>query len=151
VPTLVGIHPQTKMMLTARPGRDLRGFPVVRLSQQDLSELREDFQAEIPGVPLYPGASGKMLVASEEGPKSESLMYAAGGTVADIRSYYETEMKLAGWSPISGPPMPEPGPIAVMFFSRDGDEASVLIGEAPNSSSSLVMVTVGGGQSTEAG
>jgi hypothetical protein len=150
VPTLVGIHPDTKMMLTARPGRDLRGFPVVRLSQQDLSELREDFQAEIPGVPLYPGASGKMLVASETGPKSESLMYAAGGTTADVRDYYTTHMKLAGWEPIAGPPVPEEAPLAVMFFSRAGEEASVVLAELPQSSSSLVMVTVGDGQSTEA-
>src|SRR5207249_1984189 len=80
VPTLVGIHPETKVMLTARPGRDLKGSPAVRFSQQNLSELREDFPAEIPGVPIYPGASGKTLISSDDSPKSESLMYAADGT-----------------------------------------------------------------------
>jgi hypothetical protein len=59
-------------------------------------------------------------------------------------------MKLAGWEPIAGPPVPEEAPLAVMFFSRAGEEASVVLAELPQSSSSLVMVTVGDGQSTEA-
>jgi hypothetical protein len=143
VPTLVGIHPETKMMLTARPGRDLRGFPVVRLSQQDLSELREDFQAEISGVPMYPGASGKMLISSDEGPKSDSLMYSAGGTAEDIGRYYVAGMKAEGWSPIPNPAAALGVPMTVLFFAREGQEASVLLAEIPGSAASLVLVTVG--------
>ena len=146
VPTLVGIHPETKMLLTARPGRDLRGSPAVRFSQQNLSELREDFQAEIPGVPIYPGASGKMLISSEEGPRSESLMYSAGGLAEDIRRYYLTEMGLAGWSPIAAPPAPPGLSASVMFFAKAGREASVVLAEIPQSAGSMVLVTVGGGQ-----
>jgi hypothetical protein len=146
VPTLVGIHPETKMLLTAKPGRDLRGSPAVRFSQQDLSELREDFPAEIPGVPIYPGASGRMLISSEDGAKSESLMYAAGGTAEDIRRYYLTEMGLSGWSPIAAPPAPAGIPTSVMFFSKAGQEASVVLAEIPQSAASMVLVTVGAGQ-----
>jgi hypothetical protein len=146
VPTLVGIHPETKVMLTARPGRDLKGSPAVRFSQQDLSELREDFPAEIPGVPIYPGASGKTLISSDDGPKSESLMYAAGGTAEDIRRYYLAEMRLSGWSSIAAPPAPPGLAAGVMFFSRAGQEASVLLAEIPQSAGSLVLVTVAAGQ-----
>ena len=146
VPTLVGIHPETKMMLTARPGRDLRGSPAIRFSQQNLSELREDFQAEIPGVPIYPGASGKTLISSQDGPRSESLMYAAGGTAEDIRRYYLAEMGLSGWSPIVAPPAPPGLPASVMFFSKGGQEASVVLAEIPQSAASMVLVTVGAGQ-----
>lgn len=145
VPTLVGIHPDTKMMLTARPGRDLRGSPAVRFSQQDLSELREDFQAEIPGVPIYPGASGKTLISSDEDSKSDSLMYTAGGTAEDIRRYYLAEMKLEGWSPIPAPAAPAGLPVGVIFFEKGGQEASVLLAEIPESAASLVLVTVGAG------
>lgn len=144
VPTLVGIHPKTKVMLTARPGRDLRGSPAIRFSQQNLSELREDFDAEIPGVPLYPGASGKMLISSEKGPESESLMYAAGGTAEDVQRYYLAEMKVQGWSPIAAPPPPRGLGTTVLFFTKEGKEASVLLAEIPHTAGSLVLVTVGG-------
>lgn len=151
VPTLVGIHPETRVLLTARPGRDRRGSPAVRFSQQNLSELREDFPAEIPGVPVYPGASGKMLISSDGGARSESLMYAAGGTAEDIRRYYLAEMQLAGWSPIVAPAAPSGLAAGVMFFSRGGEEASVLLAELPQTSAAMVLVTVGGGHAEEAG
>jgi hypothetical protein len=146
VPTLVGVHPETKVLLMARPGRDLKGSPAIRFSQQNLSELREDFPAEIPGVPIYPGATGKMLISSEDGAESQSLMYAAGGTAEDIRRYYLAEMQLAGWSPIVAP-LTQPGlAAAVMFFARNGQEASLVLAEIPQSAGSLVLVTVGAGQ-----
>src|SRR5205823_3467590 len=121
-----------------------------RFSQQNLSELREDFPAEIPGVPIYPGASGKTLISSDDSPKSESLMYAADGTAEDIRRYYLAEMRLSGWSPIAAPSAPPGLAAGVIFFSRAGQEASVLLAEIPQSAGSLVLVTVGAGQA-EAG
>lgn len=146
VPTLVGIHPRTKVMLTAKPGRDLQGAPAIRFSQQNLSELRRDFDAEIPGLPTYPGASGKMLISSSDGGKSESLMYTAGGTKEDIRSYYLREMRSSGWSPMAAPAPPPGLPSSVTFFSRGGKEASVLVVDVPSTAVSLVLVTVGAGQ-----
>jgi hypothetical protein len=145
-PTLVGIHPETKVMLTARPGRDLAGNPAVRLSQQNLSELREDFDAQIPGVPVYPGATGKMLISSDHGPKSESLMYAALGAVADIRSYYVAEMRAAGWTALGAPSLSGRIDAGVTFFKKGGEEASVLLTEIPETAGTLVMVTVGPAQ-----
>jgi hypothetical protein len=146
VPTLVGVHPDTKVMIMARPGRDLRGNPAIRLSQLNLSELREDFDAEIPGVPTYPGATGKMLITSKDSADSASLMYAANGSVDDIRTYYLAEMKREGWSGIGAPKMPGPLEGGVIFFERGGREASVLVSEIPRTAGALVLVTVGPGQ-----
>ena len=64
-------------------------------------------------------------------------MYAAGGTAEDIRRYYLAEMRLSGWSPIAAPPAPPGLPASVMFFSKGGQEASVVLAEIPQSAASM--------------
>lgn len=144
LPMTVGIHPETKVMLIAMPGRDLEGNPVVRLTQQNLGELRGNFKAEIPGIPVYPGARGQTLIESLDDPPSTSLSYAAGGLPADIRAHYLREMPLRGWTRIDDPLGPTGLPVEVVFFERDGVECSVLVSALPETAHSLVMVSLNG-------
>ncbi|MGH7821625.1 MAG: hypothetical protein ACREQ9_17815 [Candidatus Binatia bacterium] len=145
IPMTVGIHPKTRVMITAMPGRDLKGNPVVRLTQQNLGDLTESFRPEIPGIAVYPGAKNQTLIESLEGPSSTSLSYAAGGIPADVGAYYVAEMRRLGWNRIAAPAGADGSGLEVLFFQREGAECSVLISRIPGGAESYVLASVTGG------
>lgn len=142
--TLVGVHPQTKVMLTARPGRDRAGRSIVRISQQNLAELDPHFKAVIPGVPVIDGATHPMLVRSLEGPPSESLMFAADASPEWVKDYYARELPGSGWQRLEPPLEPPSSFMTLLFFSKGSTECSVVAMPNPDSGGSLVLVNVGG-------
>jgi hypothetical protein len=142
-PTLVGIHPKTMMMLAVRPGRDRSGVPIVRLSQQDLSQLKGDFRAEIKDVPAYPGAQG-MLVSSVEGRPAQSLMFLAASSPANVADYYKQEMKSFGWNRIDASTEPRGPDFSVLSFDKRGAECSILLVADAETGGTLAMVTLTG-------
>ena len=52
--TVLGIHPKTKVMLSASATHFRGGVPALRLSQRNLGELKRGFKAELPGIPDPP-------------------------------------------------------------------------------------------------
>jgi hypothetical protein len=140
--TLVAIHPQTKMLLTARPGRDRRGAPTVRLAQQDLSKLDPNFRAEIPELPAFPGASNPVLLTSADGPRSASLTFVVNDSADGAAGYYTTELAARGWQPLIPPGgLPFPA-VKVLFFEKNGDESYFVAGPGPQAGETLVMITL---------
>src|SRR5262245_28029967 len=143
-PTLVGIHPDTKMMLTVRPVRDSEGTPGIRLTEQDLSKFDPKFDARIADLPVYPRATQRLLVSSIEGKRSRSLTYQAPGSAAMVEQFYRDEMHAEGWRRFDPPArLPAGNPVA-LFFERDGLESSLLITPQEGSSSTFVMITLTG-------
>lgn len=144
---LVAIHPDTKVMLTARPERDARGRSVVRLSQQNLSELDPRFRAEIAGVPTVPGASGKLLVEQADRAGTSSLTYSASTSPQSAARFYLQQMKAFGWERLVSPAGSELAGSWVLFFQKDGVECSVVVMADPEAGASMVLVTrtTGGG------
>jgi len=143
-PTLVAIHPDTKVMLTVRLVRDRAGKPGMRLTQQDLSKLDPGFDARIPGMPLYPGASQRMLISSIEGAPSQSLSYRAPGSPAMVEQFYRDEMSAAGWRRFDSPTRLGGDSPVSLFFEREGLESSLLIVPQEASSGTFVMLTLTG-------
>jgi len=140
--TLVAIHPETKMLLTVRPGRDPEGNPMLRLAEQNLSELDPSFRAEIEGVPEYPGAKHLMLVSSERGSLSRSLTFTTDDPAAAVARYYARAMRTSGWAPLESPRMlPQPG-LEPLFFQKRQAECSVLAIPSAESGETFVMVTM---------
>jgi hypothetical protein len=144
LPMAVGVHPDTNVMLTAMPGRDVRGNPVVRLTQQNLKDLQNDFVPELPDVPQYPGAREQTLIESLEGEPSTSLSYSAGGTPADIRTFYAEQMRQLGWRAIEAPLGPDGDRLEMIFFEKGANECSIVIARIPESADSYVLATVSG-------
>lgn len=141
-PTLVAIHPETKMMLTARFGNLRNGWSTVRLSQQNLSQLDPSFRAEVPGVPAYPDATHKMLIESTEGRKSKSLSYESRSSADWIQRYYEQEMPGRGWARLVPPVDPRQAGLSVLFFEKGGEECSVVVSTDPEGGGSIVLATL---------
>lgn len=143
-PTLVGVHPGTKMMLTIRPVRDSVGTPGVRLTQQDLSRFDPGFDARIPGLPVYPGATQRIVISSIEGKPSRSLSYQASGSPGMVEQFYREEMHADGWQRFDPPArLPAGSPVA-LFFERNGLESSLLIAPEEASTGAFVMITLTG-------
>jgi hypothetical protein len=143
-PTLVGIHPDTKMMLTVRPVRDSEGTPGIRLTQQDLSKFDPKFDARIADLPVYPRATQRILISSIEGTHTRSLTYQAPGSAAMVEQFYRDEMHAEGWRRFDPPARLPPGNPVALFFERDGVESSLLIAPQEGSSSTFVMITLTG-------
>jgi hypothetical protein len=143
-PTLVAVHPDTKMMLTVRLVRDRAGKPGMRLTQQDLSKLDPNFDARIPGMPLYPGAKQRMLISSIKGTPSQSLSYRAPGSPAMVEQFYRDEMSAGGWRRLDAPTRLGGDSPVSLFFERDGLESSLLIVPQEASSGTFVMLTLTG-------
>jgi len=143
-PTLVAIHPQTKMLLTARPGRDRAGGYTVRLSQQDLSELNARFRAEIPGLPVVPGARNRILIRSAEGPPVTSMMFTVDDSPDGATSYYLNELRSLGWSRMIPPGQSPLDSMKTMFFEKGQDECYVVAGPGGRTGESFVMVMLSG-------
>jgi hypothetical protein len=143
-PTLVAIHPDTKMMLTVRLVRDRAGTPGMRLTQQDLSKLDPAFDARIAGLPLYPRATERVLISSIEGPPWRSLSYSAPGSPRMVEQFYRDEMSARGWRKLDPPVrLPEGSPVS-LFFERNGLESSLLTVPIEGSTGAFVMVTLTG-------
>jgi hypothetical protein len=144
-PTLAAIHPQTKMLLTVRPGFDAGGAPTVRLSQQDLSKLDPKFRAELPGVPVMAGARNRVLVRWVSGSAAASLTYTVHDGVDNVRAYYANALPGHGWRP-SGPSSHPPlGQFEMLFFERDGDDCAVVAGPGESAGETIVMLTLTSG------
>jgi hypothetical protein len=141
-PTLVAIHPQTKMLLSARPGRDGAGQPTVRLSQQDLSELDPAFQPEIPGLPLFPGARNRVLVRSASGPSATSLTFTINDSPEGAAGYYERELAARGWHRLVPPGASPFGDLKALFFERGGEESYFVAGPGAQPGETTVMITL---------
>jgi hypothetical protein len=139
--TLLAIHPQTKMLLTARPGRDGTGQWTVRLSQQDLSKLDPNFRAEIPGLPAFPGAHKSILVRSASGPRTTSLTFTVNDSPEGAASYYEQELAARGWRRLLPPDAPF-GSLKALFFERNGEESYFVAAPTANTGETTVMITL---------
>lgn len=140
--TLVAIHPKTKMLLTARPGRDGTGAPTVRLSQQDLSKVDPSFRAEIPELPAFPGARNPVLLTAADGPRSTSLTFVVNDSVDFAADYYSKELGSRGWQQLV-PPGSSPLPaMKALFFEKDGDESYFVAGPGPQVGETFVMITL---------
>jgi hypothetical protein len=143
-PTLVAVHPETKMMLTVRLVRDRMGKPGVRLTQQDLSKLQAGTDVELPRVPTYPRAGQRVHISALEDRPSQSLSYLASGSVGMVEQFYRDEMKAEGWRRLDPPVrLPEGSPVP-LFFERNGLESSILVVPLEGSSGTFVMVTLTG-------
>ena len=140
-PTLAAIHPQTKMLLTARPGYD-HGKPVVRLSQQDLSELDPKFRVDVPGLPVIPGARNRVLVRSVTGPATTSLTYTVSDTPEGTAAFYDRELGVLGWERLMPPVEPPIGGLKALFFQKGGDECYLVTGPGQRPGEAIVMVTL---------
>jgi len=140
--TLAAIHPKTKMLLTVRPGRDASGKPVVRLSQQDLSQISSSFRAELPGLPVMSGARNRVLVRSVTGEKATSLTYTVTDNVDGAIAYYASELAARGWHRLMPPVDPPFGKFKALFFEKDGDECYLVAGQGENAAETIVMVTL---------
>ena len=141
--TLVGVHPETKMMLTMRPGQDRQGRPTLRLSEQDLSRLDPSFRAEIPNVPTYPGATRKMLVKWVEGGRSTALTYAITSSAESVARFYLQEMKIRGWERLVPPAQAPFSGTSVVFFQKGEQECSVVVMPDSEAGETVVLITVG--------
>ena len=139
-PTLVGIHPKTKMLLTVRPEVDGSGQAKVRLSEQDLSKLNPRFRAEIPGLPMIPGARGRVLVRSASGREATSLMFTVNDSVDGAVGYYERELAVLGWRRLQAPSATPFGGVRTLFFQKDGKECYLVAGAGARSGDSTVML-----------
>jgi hypothetical protein len=142
--TLVGVHPKTKVMVTAKPGLTENGKSVVRITQQNLGELDPHFQAELPGVPKMPGARGGMLIRTLEGPPTQSLMYAAETSAESVREYYAQELATTGWQPVDAPMQPPADLMTLQFFTKGDKECSVIAMPSPDINGVLVLINIGG-------
>jgi hypothetical protein len=140
--TLVAIHPKTKMLLTARPGRDGAGAPTVRLSQQDLSKLNSSFRAEIPELPAFPGARNPVLLTSADGPRSASLTFVVNDSADGAADYYTKELAARGWHHLVPPGGSPLSAVKALFFERNGDESYFVAGPGPQVGETLVMITL---------
>jgi hypothetical protein len=141
-PTLVALHPKTKVMLTVRLGRDARGT-TVRLAQQNLSELRSDFKAQIPEIPLFPGGEGNTLVESADGTPSRSLTFLARNDGDFVARYYDREMVSRGWTRRPSLVLAS-SPLKVLFFAKEGRECSLMLIPTDALGSTIAMVSVSG-------
>lgn len=142
---LVGLHPKTSMMLSVRASVDRAGRTAVRLAEQDLSKLDPNFRAEIPGMPVYPGATRKILVEPLRGAGARSLTYTASGSPDSAARFYLAEMRARGWDRVVAPASPPIGDFATLFFRRDGEECSIVIMPSTESGGAIVLATVGAG------
>ena len=143
-PTLVAVHPETKMMLTVRFVYDQVGTLGMRLTQQDLSKLDPDYKAAIPGLPVYPGATERIAISSGDGSAARSLSFLAKGSPAMVEQFYRGEMRAAGWRLLEAPVKMPPGAPLPLFFEQGALESSVLIVPQEGSSATFVMVTLTG-------
>jgi len=141
-PTLVALHPKTNVMLTVRPGRDARGM-TVRLAQQNLSQLRSDFEPKIPGVPAFPGGEGATLVQSADGPPSQSLTFLARSDGDFVANYYKQELASRGWTPMPSQ-VPSSSALKVLFFAKEGRECSIMLMPADAVGSTIATISVSG-------
>src|SRR5439155_3976635 len=97
-----------------------------RLAQQNLSELRSDFKAQIPEIPLFPGGEGNTLVQSENGKPSQSLTFLARNDGDFVAHYYDRELVSRGWT--RRPSLvPASSPLKVLFFAKEGRECSLML------------------------
>jgi hypothetical protein len=128
--TLVGLHPKTNELLTVRPTRTEHGS-IVRLTQQNLGELREGFKAEIPGVPVFPGGEGNTLVESEDGTPSKTFSF-----VARSDGDFVAQLPMPSM-------VPPDSPLKVFFFAKEGRECSVMLFPA-EVGTTVGMVSVSG-------
>lgn len=141
-PTLVAIHPKTKMLLTVRTGRAGNGMPTVRLAQQDLGQIDSSFRAELPGIPTMPGAKNLVLVRSAEGPQTSSLTLTIPDTQKAATEYYERELAAAGWHRLI-PPAAQPFTgIETLFFEKGNDECYLVASPGASANEAIVMVMV---------
>jgi hypothetical protein len=140
--TLLAIHPQTKMLLTARPGRDGEGQPTVRLSQQDLSKLDLNFRAEIPGLPTFPGARKGVLVRSASGPRTTSLTFTINDSAEGAADFYDRELTARGWRRLVPPDGTPFGELKALFFEKDRQESYFAAGPGAESGETVVMITL---------
>lgn len=142
-PALVGVHPKTKVLLTAQPRRDGRGRPVLRLTQQNLADVTKGFVAEIPGVPMLPGARAPLLVSAIEGPRSTTLTYSAEASPESAREFYVRGLEDRGWRRLVPPVEAPPQTLSTLFFRKDDEECTVLVAPGADPGASIVFVTVG--------
>jgi len=140
-PTLAAIHPQTKMLLTARPGYD-HGKPVVRLSQQDLSEIDPKFRVDVPGLPVISGARNRVLVRSVTGPATTSLTYTVSDAPEGAAAFYSRELAALGWERLMPPLEPPFGGLKALFFEKGSDECYLVAGPGKRPGEAIVMVTL---------
>jgi hypothetical protein len=141
-PTLVALHPKTNVMLTVRPGRDASGM-TVRLAQQNLSELRSDFEAKISGIPAFPGGEGRTLVQAADGPPSQSLTFLARNNREFVADYYSRELASRGWTSMPSQ-VPQSSALKVLFFAKEGRECSIMLMPADAVGSTIAMISVSG-------
>jgi len=141
-PTLAAIHPETKMLLTVRPGFDGAGRPTVRLAQQDLTKLDPKFRAELPGVPVIPGARNRMLVRWVTGASASSLTYTVDDQPQNAAAYYANALTGRGWRPAGPAGNPPTGEFTMLFFEKDGDECSMIAGPGGSANETVVMLTL---------
>jgi len=140
-PTLAAIHPQTKMLLTARPGYD-HGKPIVRLSQQDLSEIDPKFRVDVPGLPVISGARNRVLVRSVTGPATTSLTYTVSDAPEGAAAFYSRELAALGWERLMPPLEPPFGGLKALFFEKGSDECYLVTGPGKRPGEAIVMVTL---------
>ena len=137
--TVVAVHPKTKVLLTAVALHLPGGYGAVRLAQRNLGELKADYVAEISGVPRLASAIGGTLITSIDGPPVETLTYVTNDSVDWIEQFYLREMSLRGWQPLVQPMNVRTNGFATLFFSKDGEELSVVVASTP-AGSRMVMV-----------
>jgi hypothetical protein len=143
-PILLGIHPDTRVMLSVRFATDRRGRSTVRVAQENLAELDPAFRAELPGVPVHPDATGRVLLEPLAGDGARSLTYSTGAAASSVRRFYLAEMERAGWSFVASPFEADPGSLSVLFFTRDDSECSIVLAPAAGASGTVVLVNLGG-------
>ncbi len=141
-PTLAAIHPETKMLLTVRPGFDAAGEPTVRLAQQNLSKLDPKFRAEAPGLPVIPGARNRVLVRWVTGSAATSLTYTISDSPRNAAEYYAKALASRGWGPSGTAGDPPVGNFKMLFFEKDGDECTVVAGPGGGPNETVVMLTL---------
>ena len=128
------------MLLTIRPGRDDSGRPNVRLSQHDLSRLDPKFRAEIPGLPVIPGARNRVLVRSAYGRQATSLMFTVRDTADSAAAYYQRELAVQGWRRLEAPSNASFAGLRTLFFQKEASECYVVAGAGGRAGESAVMI-----------
>jgi hypothetical protein len=150
-PALVGFHPESKMLLMVRIEEGPQGSRRVRLSQQNLSQWRRGGDNEIPGLPTYPGATGKVLVEHFGERDVTTLTYVVDGTPEAVSRFYVDVLRRAGWIEDRPSPSPWIAEAPVHFLRGPEGECSVVATPSPGSgTSALLMVTLDRGRTRSA-
>jgi hypothetical protein len=141
---LVAVHPKTEWMLTVRFDRDAEGRPAVRLSEQDLSQLRPPRAASLGGVPIPPEGRDRVLITPVSASFPVILTYRLAGSRAWVESLQSRRMTEAGWQSLESPVEVARGGMSTLFFRRRGAEATIVVMPGIGANEALVMITVGG-------